>query len=222
MSNDKKIIHSWEKNSQPWIKAIREQQIESRTLITDQAIVNTIESVSPSTLLDIGCGEGWLARECIKQGIEVLGIDAIANLIKTARSLGGGQFQVMTYEDMADHCFTQKYDAAVGNFSLLGKESVEHIFQTLPSILNRKGCFIIQTLHPCMHMEDVYIDGWRDGSWEGFGEAFTNPAPWYFRTIASWLALFEKNGFKQIQIKEPIHPKHAKPASLIIIGKQLS
>ena len=65
-SNDRKIIDSWHRNAAPWSLAIREDQIESRTLVTNQAIVDAIVSRSARTLLDIGCGEGWLARAAWK------------------------------------------------------------------------------------------------------------------------------------------------------------
>jgi len=60
---DKKIIASWHQNAKAWIQAITNDEIASRTLITNQAIIDTILQTEPKTLLDIGCGEGWLARQ---------------------------------------------------------------------------------------------------------------------------------------------------------------
>jgi hypothetical protein len=63
--------------------------------------------------------------------------------------------------------------------------------------------------------EGKYEDGWREGSWAGFSSEFTRPAPWYFRTIETWVALFAKKGFRVYNIYEPLHPKTNKPASII-------
>lgn len=58
---DRRIVESWGKNAEPWTRAVREKQIDSRRQVTDQAIVEAVLSRSPKSLLDIGCGEGWLA-----------------------------------------------------------------------------------------------------------------------------------------------------------------
>ena len=64
--SDEKIIDSWEKNASQWSAAVREGHIESRKLITDKAIVEAVLSYSPESVLDIGCGEGWLIREAAR------------------------------------------------------------------------------------------------------------------------------------------------------------
>jgi 2-polyprenyl-3-methyl-5-hydroxy-6-metoxy-1,4-benzoquinol methylase len=59
-STEDQITQSWTQNAKPWIKAVRERQIDSRRLITDQSIIDAILSSSPKSVIDIGCGEGWL------------------------------------------------------------------------------------------------------------------------------------------------------------------
>jgi len=217
--SDKKILDSWEKNVSPWVKAIKDQQIESRKLVTDQAIIETVLSISANKVLDIGCGEGWLVRQLSSSGLSVTGIDAIDELVRKAEELGDGSYKVLEYEKMSSRTINENYDIAVCNFSLLGKESVEHIFKIMSSILNQGGYFIVQTLHPNISCGELsYIDGWRAGSWDGFSNEFSDPAPWYFRTIESWFDLFHKSGLTLHQIKEPTNLKTGKVASLIMVG----
>jgi 2-polyprenyl-3-methyl-5-hydroxy-6-metoxy-1,4-benzoquinol methylase len=220
--SDKKIIDSWGKNAQPWIAAVREKQIESRNLITDQAIVDSIMTVSGNSVFDIGCGEGWLAQQLVSQGLDVYGVDVIPALVEEARQISVGDFEVMAYENISRDTIKRKFDIAVANFSLLGKESVDQLFTVLPTLLNTDGYFIVQTPHPVMSCGDLaYKDGWREGSWAGFSHDFSDPAPWYFRTIESWLALYLENNFQISQIRAPIAPNTGKPASLIMVGKLL-
>ncbi len=217
--SERKILDSWTKNVSPWVKAIKNKQIESRRITTDQAILDSITSVSGNKVLDIGCGEGWLVRELLSLGLSVTGVDAIAALISKAEELGDGSYKVLEYEKISTRTIDEKYDIAVCNFSLLGKESVEHIFKIIPSILNDDGYFIIQTLHPNVSCGELpYTDGWREGSWTGFSSEFSDPAPWYFRTIESWSNLFHNNGLNLIQLKEPMNLNTGKPTSLIMIG----
>lgn len=67
LSKEAKIIDSWDKNAQPWMVAVREKQIESRNHVTDGAVIDAILSCSPRSVLDIGCGEGWLVRKLVRQ-----------------------------------------------------------------------------------------------------------------------------------------------------------
>jgi len=221
MKTDRKIIESWKQNASPWIKAIEEKQIDSRRLTTDKAIVDTLLSLSLSNVLDIGCGEGWLVRELSAHGLSVTGIDAIKQLIDKAKEQQEGSYRVLEYENISPQSITEKYSALVCNFSLIGKESVEHIFNMAPLILAKRGHLIIQTLNPVTSCGDqAYVDGWRDGSWEGFSNDFCNPAPWYFRTLETWKNLYQDNGFELKQIKEPIHSTTKNAASLIMVGQQ--
>lgn len=218
--NDQKIIDSWHQNVEPWTCAVRENQIESRKLVTNQAIVDAVLSVSPKSVIDIGCGEGWLVRALVDHVTDVLGIDAIPGLIQQAQQAGCGRYQLMSYEDIAAGHLQETFDGAVCNFSLLGKDSVEGLFRRMPQRLNKDGVFIVQTIHPVLGCgEQPYQDGWIEGSWQGFSEQFTDPAPWYFRTIESWIRLFNDNGFRLKDFREPIHPVTHKAASIILIGQ---
>lgn len=218
--NELSILQSWQVNAKPWINAIEADQIESRRLVTNQAIIGTILSLGVKNLLDIGCGEGWLARALIKKGVNVTGVDATPELIDRANALGSGSFHVLNYEEVSTQTLNKHYDAAVCNFSLLGKGSVEQLLQALKSVLSKDGYLIIQTLHPIScNSGQAYQDGWREGSWDGFSNAFKQPAPWYFRTIGSWLDLLRQNGFQLIQINEPLNSNNGQACSLIMVGQ---
>jgi 2-polyprenyl-3-methyl-5-hydroxy-6-metoxy-1,4-benzoquinol methylase len=218
--SDASIVDSWRKNADAWTAAVREQRIESRTLVTDRAIVDAVLSRSPRRVLDIGCGEGWLGRALAGHGVELLGIDVVPGLIARAQAAGGGgEFRVASYEQAAGGALDFTADVAVCNFSLLGRESVETVFAGIASLLRARGAFIIQTLHPIIACgERPYQDGWREGSWAGFSADFTDPAPWYFRTLSSWLALFRRHRLRLLELREPLHPHTQQPASVIFIA----
>src|ERR1019366_6456434 len=167
--SDAKVVDSWKHNAAPWTSAVRENRIESRTLVTNQAIIDAVESRAPQTILDIGCGEGWLVRALSERSIKGIGVDAVPALIDEAKRAGGGEFRVMSYNDIAGGRLKLTVDAAVANFSLIGKESVEAMIAEVPSLLTDTGALIIQTLHPETATGDLpYRDGWRRGGWTGF------------------------------------------------------
>ena len=216
--SDAQIIASWRKNAAPWTNVVRQQKIETRRLVTDRAIVDAVMSRSPRTALDIGCGEGWLARALGERGVDVIGVDVVPALVEAARRAGAGDFRVASYEEIAAGKLDVRVDEVIANFSLLGKESVEGIVRRAPQLLNDKGALIIQTLHPLVSTGDLpYADGWRAGSWAGFDDDFSDPAPWYFRTMESWLELLRESGLRRIEVREPINPNTQLPASVIFI-----
>ena len=96
------------------------------------------------------------------------------------------------------------FDLVVNNFALLGDTSVNAFLKALPKLLNPGGACVIQTLHPVAFFhEGEYATGWKPGTWAGLPGDFGDPAPWYFRTLASWLNLFTKTGLTLGEIREP-------------------
>jgi 2-polyprenyl-3-methyl-5-hydroxy-6-metoxy-1,4-benzoquinol methylase len=218
-SNDDHVVESWHLNALPWTAAVRGNQIESRSLVTNQAIVDAVLGRSPSSVLDIGCGEGWLARALSSHGIDVIGIDVVPALIEQAKQAGGGTFRVSSYEELVAAEPEKRVDVAIANFSLIGREPVQRLILGVPALLAPGGSFIVQTLHPVASCGELpYEDGWRPGSWEGFGKEFSHPAPWYFRTMESWTRLMNEGGLRLIETREPLNHKTGKPASVIFVA----
>jgi SAM-dependent methyltransferase len=235
-AEEQAIIRSWHSNAAPWARAIRAASIASRKLVTDQAIIDAVSSVSCARILDIGCGEGWLARALSALGMSVTGVDVVPELIaqaaascdtaeagaaSRASASGSVAFHVQDYDSIANRQWRcGPFDAAVCNFSLLGRESVDSLIAALPWYLDDAGYLIIQTLHPVAACgERPYQDGWREGSWLGFSSDFNNPAPWYFRTLETWTSLLQRCGFDILECREPKAPGAVTPASIIWIGK---
>ncbi|HEY1042223.1 MAG TPA: methyltransferase domain-containing protein [Telluria sp.] len=217
--SDEKVIESWGRNAAPWTNAVRGGEIESRKLVTNQAIVDAVHSRTARTGIDIGCGEGWLVRAL--HGVAMTGVDVVPELVDIARTAGGGSFQVLSYEDIAAGKLDATYDVAICNFSLIGEESVAGLLRAAPSFLNPDGALIVQTLHPHFACGDApYRDGWREGSWAGFSTDFTDPPPWYFRTLESWVRMFADADLRLVEMREPLHPATGKPVSVIFIAER--
>ncbi|MBN7138032.1 methyltransferase type 12 [Lysobacter enzymogenes] len=219
--SDARILDAWRENAAPWTQTVRAQAIESRRLVTDRAILDAAVRLRPRDALDLGCGEGWLTRALRDRGIAADGIDAIGELIDAARQADPDappqRYARLSYETIAAGALNARYDLIVCNFSLLGGAAVDALLSALPALLRDGGHVLIQTLHPSSACGDApYIDGWRDGSWAGCDGAFGEPAPWYFRTLGSWLKVVRESGLTLRELEEPVHPVTGQPVSLIL------
>lgn len=221
--SDAGILEAWHENAEPWTETVRAKAIETRRLVTDHAVVDAALRLAPRTALDLGCGEGWLTRALLGCDIDTQGVDAVPALVEAARQADpgapAGRYACMSYEHIARGALDARYDLVLCNFSLLGFEVVAGLLASVPSLLAPRGSLLIQTLHPPLVDADTpYRDGWRDGSWAGCDAAFGDPAPWYFRTLGSWIGLIRSSGLELRELVEPLHPVTRRPASLILVA----
>ena len=82
VSDDTGEIELWDKVIFPNIIRKREMEI----------IFDVIATVKPRTILDLGCGGGWLSKILSARGYHVIGIDISASLIKTATKVAPRSF----------------------------------------------------------------------------------------------------------------------------------
>ncbi|WP_392476038.1 class I SAM-dependent methyltransferase [Nostoc sp. C110] len=218
--NEKQILDSWQMNALLWAQAIRQQQIYSRAIATDAAILKTVSQLNPQTFLDIGCGEGWLSRQLFSLGIDGWGVDFCADLIDAARDSGDSRFVVCSYSDLASQRFStiSYFSCFICNFSIIGECALDEIAKAGHSLLESKGKIIIQTLHPIIACGDsTYSNGWRETSWQTVSDKPFHPAPWYFRTLESWINEFHALNYRLLNLYEPCDPKTNKPISIIFV-----
>ena len=218
-SEEEQIQRSWIANADAWRDAVREHRIASRA-VTDPAIVSAVLETNSRRALDLGCGEGWLARALSAQGIEVTGVDASAPLIEAAKALGGAAYLCMSYEEIArdPSPLGTGFDAVVANFSLLD-DHPEPLLRALSSTLADDGRLIMQTLHPCF-ADPPYRDGWRTETFSSVPGEWRESMPWFFRTIGSWTAMFLAAGYTVAEIREPLHADRPVPASIVFVCRR--
>lgn len=217
----RQIERSWKRNAAAWTQAVREGRIATRRLATDRAVVDAVLTLAPRRVLDLGCGEGWLARALAAAGVEVVGVDASAPLVEAARRAGGGEFHVCSYAELASSSarFGDPFDVVAANFALLG-DPVDDALRGARALLKTGGAVVIQTVHPwTARGDEPYRDGWRMERFAAFGSGFTEPMPWYYRTLQSWLQVLEQAGLGVDAAREPLHPATGEPASLILVAR---
>ena len=214
--HSKLMRQSWRANAQVWVAAVRGGSIASRRVATDAAIVNAAMGLKPARVLDVGCGEGWLCRVLAEAGVGAVGIDAAPELIAAARQSSGGEFHVAAYDELPGlQPDIGVFPAVICNFSLL-EAGLDAVLGCIKGFLQPAGHLLIQTVHPWASAGDDYRDGWRVESFAGFEGRFTQPMPWYFRSLGSWFALLANSGFHIESLAEPCDPQSGMPLSLLL------
>lgn len=219
-----RLAASWVDNADAWTTAVRTGAIPSRRAGTDAAILQSIARAPDGPLIDVGCGEGWLARAIAASGRTVVGVDASAPLIEAAQLAGtpdGPRFERASYAELATRGaeLGAPFMVAVCNFALLDDNLAEAL-DAIASVLAPNGTLLIQTVHPFTACGDApYVDGWREETFDAFGGRFPSPMPWYYRTMGSWTAALRAAGFVLDAMTEPKAPDGSMPLSLLISAR---
>lgn len=192
----------WDLNSQAWAEVLEKKTIASRA-VTNAAIVTEIQRAQVRSILDVGCGEGWLSEPLQKAGLSYTGVDGSQGLIEIARNKYGPHFLFHSYEELIAGAWTptKKFEAAVFNFSLFEKD-LSPLLAAIKNLLIPGSPLFIQTLHPCFTLKP-YEDGWRDEDFKTMSVPFQGLLRWYGRTLSSWAKLFAQTQLQIAHVTEP-------------------
>ena len=156
MSNEDNI-QAWSAYSQEMIAAIGEEGDAARRYILNPVLFTLIGDLAGRTILDAGCGTGYLCRLFAKHGAQVTGIEPAASLFayaverERAEPLGIDYIQ----EDLS--VFTQDdrvFDIVVANMVFMDIPEYRSAMQHCINALKPGGHFIFSLLHPCFDEVD--------------------------------------------------------------------
>jgi SAM-dependent methyltransferase len=217
VGTEDEIARSWNANAGRWVRAVREGRIRSRTVATDQAMVDAVARHRPGLVADVGCGEGWLVRRLKADlGCRATGFDGSAELTAAAREADpDGNYRLLTYEAIAaaPPLPGGPYDVAVCNFALLGRD-IAPLLAGIGLALRPNGMLIIQTIHP--GTMPGLAEGWEVERFSGFASEGWQPMPWFFRPLPSWFSAIEAAELTVSASYEITDPEDGRALSLII------
>jgi 2-polyprenyl-3-methyl-5-hydroxy-6-metoxy-1,4-benzoquinol methylase len=202
------ILNSWQANSSSWIETIDQEEIYSRKLATNEAIVNSILRHHPQRVLDLGCGEGWLCRTLHPFHVSVCGVDGAAALIENAKKKGEGpDYHCYAYQEIragsAAFSALGTFDLIAFNFALFEDTTATFaLLDQLKSSLVNGGMLIIQTIG----FSPDQPSAWQKEDWRTLKRDFPAPFPWYYRSLAEWKTSFEQHQWKLLQHDCILHP----------------
>jgi 2-polyprenyl-3-methyl-5-hydroxy-6-metoxy-1,4-benzoquinol methylase len=149
-------IECWEKNASAWDVMSGEGRA-FQVQIVDPVTKKLLPNIDKNTkVLEIACGNGFLARRLAKMGADVLAIDASANFIELAKQKTDAslknhiQYQVADATDPETYNkITTQFDCVISNMSIMDIADIKPLFQGASKLLKPQGSFIVTQTHPC-------------------------------------------------------------------------
>ena len=157
--------------------------------------------VSGLTVLDAGCGQGYLSRILASRGAHVTGIDISPNLIQMAREQDPDH--QITYQ-IADLCqplpeYSQHFDLAASHFVLDDVYNYKGFLSTVASLL-KPGCRLVLSMNNPYslvvrgHVRDYFETG-KPYSYRGMAEEGVK-VHFYHHTLEEYLSACFAAGFQ--------------------------
>ncbi len=128
---------------------------ESDTYHTKVIMPNIERIVAPQKglrVLEIGCGEGFIARTLAKAGAQVTACDISPELIKLGKEKGGGITYRVSKAEELDWVKPGSFDVVLAVLTLQNMERVEEVFKGVAGALSEKGRFIFVLNHPAFRI----------------------------------------------------------------------
>ena len=149
-------------------------------------------------ILDIGCGDGYLAQQMLLIGCEVVGVDASRELV-TAAKARGVDARVLNAEALP---FENEFDGVFSNAALHWMLHQDKVMEGAFRALKKGGRFVVE----CGGKGNVKVI--RDGIEYAFArrglDSYALPKPWHFLDVQETKGLLEDAGFfvKSIELFE--------------------
>ncbi|MFC2092839.1 class I SAM-dependent methyltransferase [Bacteroidota bacterium] len=225
MSEDKDVIRSWDDKSIEWDIWIGEEGDNNRIYNSDPILWEMLGDVNGKIILDVGCGNGYLAVKMAKAGAKVTGVDVSENMIlyaneKARKEKEKKDLGIIFLCDSCSNLETQQddfFDIVVSNYVLMDVSDVENAIKSFYRVLKKGGVCINIFSHPCFgssilpeRLEDnsvrftwtsSYFDSLKfKQEWGPFKTEFIS----FHRPLSFYFKIFKDAGFNVIDFQEPV------------------
>lgn len=231
-------LAAWNANAANWDAKMGEGN-DFVEILQWPAILRLLNPQPGQHVLDIGCGNGLMARRLASQGASVTAFDFSSNLIDFARQRTAPDAPISYYVlDATEPTDLEalgnfRFDSALCNMALFDIANVEPLFRILPRILRPGGSFVFSLMHPAFNNPtSVHILEESDlggeivtqyaikssrymSQFQAYGLALRNqtkPQLYFHRPLEAYLNLGFQNGFILDGFEERAFPAEV-PAS---------
>ena len=225
-SGDQTIV-DWKEMAAWWDKQQGDEgDFWHRTLI-DPTLLRVLGSLEGQHVLDLACGNGYIARKLARAGARVTGVDASAPIMEHASSREEREPLGIVYHVAEAHLDTLDegtFDAVVCNMALMDIPDAKGALREAARMLRSGGRLVISLPHPCFAV-GLYHSGWAVEKFDPettvwrkvsrYREVFQHPMIWrddsggewytpgYHRPLSWYLRALRGTGFVVSAFEEP-------------------
>ena len=150
----------WDRKAAFWDALQGERGNVFHRRLVEPALLNLLDPLPGESVLDVGCGNGALARSLAERGALVTAIDYSGEMLRLARkrgipsaSRGGIDYRQI---DATDHAALlslgeSRFDAITCAMTLMDMPLIQPLFGAARHLLRGDGRFVFVTMHPAFN-----------------------------------------------------------------------
>ena len=220
---------SWGKEA-VWYQKHLEESDTYHTKVVLPNVLRVIEPKKGLKVLEIGCGEGFFARELAKEGARVVASDVARELIALAKEKGGGvAYHVSPAQDLS-WVESGTQDVVLAILTLQNMERIDVVMREVARVLKKGGRFVCVLNHPVIRVPQTSswgfddekkiqyrrLDGYLSGKkvavdmhpGKSGKKSFTYS---FHRSLQEYMKMFRGAGFAVTRLEEWISHKTSEP-----------
>jgi ubiquinone/menaquinone biosynthesis C-methylase UbiE len=132
-------------------------------ILIDPTLFSVLGTVKGQHVLDLACGNGYIARKLARSGARVTGVDASTPIVERARAREEREPMGIVYRvaDAAhlDGLGDDSFDVVVCNMALMDVPDAEGALREATRVLRPGGRLVASLSHPCFDVS-VSSSGW--------------------------------------------------------------
>lgn len=167
--DERSLRDAWDQNAEDWVRWARSPEFDHAFWhLNLPALMARLPAPGERTL-DVGCGEGRLARALKEHGHRVVGLEG-SHALATAAREADPAFEVQV-ADAADMSFPDDhFDLAIASLSLMNMDDMPQVVSEIARVLRPASRFCFSILHP--------INSWGDAGECGYFQTVRYTSSW--------------------------------------------
>lgn len=204
----REVIDCWDKKAKQWKEWVGDQGDDNRRFNSDPILWKFAGDVSGKTVLDAGCGTGYLSIQMAEKSAQVIGIDVSPEMIHESKnSLAGKNLPVEFREDSAMELKTIRdasIDLLISNYVLMDLPFLDQAITNFYRVLKPGGHAVCVIAHPSNGDMPENLSYFEEHKVKERWGPFESDFIYFHRPISEYWKSFKRAGFSIEELEEPV------------------